>query len=397
MLTENPNNSFRMYGTVVRDPCVYHNRDGSMKIAMTIAVEDETARPDGGRGFQHVPVETFYGRRYVESYGDSVKDAVRKGDTVSATGRLEMHSWTGADGNPQNRLTLFCLDTPSVVSPCAAPEAEPCLPRQNAGTAGRAAGAPNPPAPDPAQVQGPPDTEPFLLHRTPAACRPVTSPDPIQVQGPANTEPFLLHRTPAYQAAAPLPVRYVPEIAQVQGPPDTEPFALHRLPEVQAPRPVAPAVPARPVTEHVPQLPGPATTPPFALNAAPVGPPAGTAANVPAEPVPAEAEIREKLAGSDPEEPVIPTDGMDDLPFTFGTGLVRTPPANPATRPSDVPAQLGYVSGASMPIGADSSVRVPSGRPGEWEVKSHYRTLKSGKRVLVQGHTAHRASVKNET
>lgn len=436
MLTENPDNSFRMYGTVVRDPHVYRNRDGSMKVAMTIAVEDETPRPDGGRSFQHIPVETFYGRRYVESYGDAVKDAVRKGDTVSATGRLEMHSWTGADGNPQNRLTLFCLDTPSVVAPGAEPAAEPYLLHRNAGIAGQEAaahGSPDPPAPDPVQVQGPPDTEPFvlnrmhpvrqpvtapdpvqvqgapdtepfLLYRLPAARSPIATPDPAQVRGPANTEPFVLNRFPAptFQTVAPLPAQHAPEVAQVQGPPDTEPFALHRLPEVQTLQPAAPAMAARPVTvvtrpvtEYMPQLPGPATTLPFVLNAAPIQAPAKVPTAAPDEPA-GETTIRGKLLGSDPAEPVIPTDDMDDLPFTFGPDQAKTVPTNPATKPSDVPAQLGYVSGASMPVGAGSSVRVPSGKPGEWEVKSHYRTLKSGRRILVQGHVAHRVSVKEK-
>lgn len=116
MLPVNQNNQFHVHGRVVRDPYVCRNRDGSIKITMTIAAEDEAPSPNGRKSFQFIPVETFYGKKYVGLYGDSVKNAVKKDDIVSAQGRLEMHQWT-SNGQPRSKIVLLCLDTPTVIEP----------------------------------------------------------------------------------------------------------------------------------------------------------------------------------------------------------------------------------------------------------------------------------------
>lgn len=300
MLQINQNNNFQLYGRVMRDPQVYYNRDGSLKIAMTIAVEDETLRPDGGKSFQFIPIETFYGRSYVNLYGDSVKNSIRKGDVISARGRMEFHRWL-KNGQTQTKLVMLCLDTPIVSEPApnipedtppfnlhdklitpptasTNPAATPTQPIPNA----QQTNMPAPAAPvqaanttmrlDPPQVQGPANTLPFVLHDAPAqapVAAPVQAavkaalPDPPQVQGPANTLPFVLHDWPTQTPvqAQPAAKATSPDPQQVQGPATTLPFILHDFP-TQAVNPA----PAQAAVPESTQLPGPATTLPFALH-----------------------------------------------------------------------------------------------------------------------------------
>lgn len=450
MLKENPDNTFRVHGTVVRDPQVFTNKDGSMKVAMTIAAEDEKPNPDGSRSFQYLPVETFYGRRYVEIYGDGVKDSVRKGDVVSASGRIEMHAWNAAAG-AQAKLVLFCLDTPVVVRPAAQP-AEDTLPftlhmadgtvkgPAPAGPAASAGSAMSPSAPDPPsapmpdsailQAPGAKDTLPFRLNF--AAPVPASLPDHAlrQLSGPATTPPFVLRMLdgsvmsaakPSPAAAAPAPA--APAMPAVQPAP---------VPAASAPTPAG----------SVPQLPGPATALPFRFNMlpgqsprmiqdpAPAPAPAVPAASVPA-PAPAPAApdglpfVLHMLPGralpetppdyiplgfdetslpGAPESVLAALSGQDeDLPFYLGSeeagpdassapaGLVFDTAVieNPVTSPSGDPEP------GSNAIAPDSAMRRPAepaapGAPGEWRVKSHTRTLKSGKTIIVRGHVARR-------
>lgn len=432
MLQINEDNKFSLHGTVVREPKVYYNRDGSMKVAMTLRVEDEYPRPDGGKSFQFIPIETFYGRKYVSIHGDGVKDAVKKNDVVTAQGRLEVHRWNAGSGE-QSKLVLFCLDTPVVYDP-GVPDFEDSLPftlyddtaqdptpgsqqrpvpAAHATTATDAAPAPAAmpvpaaaPAGTPAagsgaasQLPGPATTLPFTLHEGPApGPAPETPPAPRagtpavdQLPGPATSLPFTLHESPAPGRDA------GPDGLAVQAAVRGAAKAMERLPVPAGPMPAAfrgsPAAPTAPAP-GIRQLPGPADSLPFALHG-----------GLPPEPAPEPDD-----APMAPGAAQLPGPATS-LPFALHDGLPRTWPvsivdgagtaeaaavltapdagAMAIRQPEPVVPARSAVTGASMPVSAASGIRAADG-PASWTVREHVRTLKSGRQVTVKGHAAKR-------
>lgn len=268
MIQENPNNTFRLYGVVLRDPQIYRNRDGSIKVAMTVAVEDEDGE-SGGKSFQYVPIESFYSRRYLEVYGSDVETAIKKGDTVSASGRIEFRTWTDKSGAPKSKLTLNCPETPVVVQESQLNDAPQsgALPdiasfklyafddprhirfQDPSWTPFKAQAAPAPQAPAdvPMEVRFAPvpfDRSPIILHDAP-----VQRHEPMEVRFapvPFDQSPIILHDAVAQTAydpslppmdedhevmdsyqAPPVPRDYVPELAFAPVPSDRSPIILH--------------------------------------------------------------------------------------------------------------------------------------------------------------------------
>lgn len=66
-------------GRLTKDPVVFPNKDGSKKVMITLAVQDNYKAADGTRGTQFIALEAFVSNK---NTGKSVYDYMHKGDKV---------------------------------------------------------------------------------------------------------------------------------------------------------------------------------------------------------------------------------------------------------------------------------------------------------------------------
>lgn len=82
-------------GRLTRNPLVLMNKDGSAKVKLTIAAQDNYQSKDGKRGSQFINLDAFV---RAEKVGASVYDAMHEGDLICAHYTVKTNNYKDADG-----------------------------------------------------------------------------------------------------------------------------------------------------------------------------------------------------------------------------------------------------------------------------------------------------------
>ena len=87
-------------GRLVRDPQVFENKDGSKKVKLTIAVQDNFKSKDENgkpaKGSQFIQLEAFVNSARAGS--PTVYDLMHKGDMIGVQYSVRTNNYKGADG-----------------------------------------------------------------------------------------------------------------------------------------------------------------------------------------------------------------------------------------------------------------------------------------------------------
>lgn len=89
-------------GRLTRDPKVFDNTDGSKKVMLTLACQDNFKGSDGKRGTQFVPVVAFIPK---DKFGLGVYAYMHKGDLVSVEYNVRSGSYEDA-----NKETVYTTE-----------------------------------------------------------------------------------------------------------------------------------------------------------------------------------------------------------------------------------------------------------------------------------------------
>lgn len=93
-------------GRVTRDPKFLTNKDGSRKVLITIAAENNFTNKDGKREVEFVPLEGFIPEK---KGNNGVFDLIHKGDMIGVCYRVKTNRYT-QDGQDVYRTVLAIQD-----------------------------------------------------------------------------------------------------------------------------------------------------------------------------------------------------------------------------------------------------------------------------------------------
>ena len=103
----NIRNNFNIIGRLVRDPVIFHNSDGSVKVRFTLAAQDNfTSGEEKQHDCQFLPVEAFIPKSSVASKGLGVYNYLNKGDLIGVAGQIENNDYTDRTGVRHYELVL---------------------------------------------------------------------------------------------------------------------------------------------------------------------------------------------------------------------------------------------------------------------------------------------------
>lgn len=91
-------------GRLVKDPVVFSNKDGSKKVMITLAVQDNYKSADGTKGSQFIALEAFVSNK---STGNTVYDYMHKGDKVGVEYTVRTNNYKDAKGEDVYSQVLF--------------------------------------------------------------------------------------------------------------------------------------------------------------------------------------------------------------------------------------------------------------------------------------------------
>ncbi len=94
-------------GRLTRDPILLKNADGSLKVKLTVAVQDNYVGKDGKRGAQFIDLEAFVRAEKVES---NVFALMHEGDLVCLHYTVKTNNYTDKDGKEVHSQTLLVQD-----------------------------------------------------------------------------------------------------------------------------------------------------------------------------------------------------------------------------------------------------------------------------------------------
>lgn len=128
----NIRNNGQTIGRLTRDPKVFPNKDGSRKIMLTVAAQDNFKNREGQRGAQYVPFEAFVAAK---NENNGVYDLLHEGDLIAVQYTVKTPSYTDGNGQMQYKLSLVpenidMLESKTVTQQRAA--------KKNAGTGAEA-------------------------------------------------------------------------------------------------------------------------------------------------------------------------------------------------------------------------------------------------------------------
>lgn len=87
-------NSFVITGRASKAISAFQNQDGSRKMMLSIAVQQDYKNKDGKVGTDFINVEGYV----PANKGDGVYACINKGDLISVTGRIASNNYTDKDG-----------------------------------------------------------------------------------------------------------------------------------------------------------------------------------------------------------------------------------------------------------------------------------------------------------
>lgn len=132
--------NIRNYGVVegrlTKDPVVFNNTDGSKKVMLTIAAQDNFKNKDGVRGTQFVPVEGFITNKQA---GLGVYEYLHKGDLVGIEYTVRSNAYTDKKTNEKVYATVMLVQSVDLKESKASVER-----RQNAAAPAAGEAAPTP-------------------------------------------------------------------------------------------------------------------------------------------------------------------------------------------------------------------------------------------------------------
>ena len=91
-------------GRVTKDPVVFKNSDGSRKVMVTVAAQDNFKGKDGQRDSQFISLEGFIP---AQQQSNGVYDYIHKGDKVGIEYTVRNNNNTDKDGNAVYGQVLF--------------------------------------------------------------------------------------------------------------------------------------------------------------------------------------------------------------------------------------------------------------------------------------------------
>lgn len=96
-------------GRLTKDPVVFNNSDGSKKVMVTVAVQDNYKNSTTGeRGTQFINLEAFISNK---SKGLGAFDYMHKGDLVGFEYTVRSNNYTDKEGNAHYGQVLFIQST----------------------------------------------------------------------------------------------------------------------------------------------------------------------------------------------------------------------------------------------------------------------------------------------
>lgn len=96
-------------GRLTKDPVVFNNSDGSKKVMVTVAVQDNYKNSTTGeRGTQFINLEAFISNK---SKGLGAFDYMHKGDLVGFEYTVRSNNYTDKEGNARYGQVLFIQST----------------------------------------------------------------------------------------------------------------------------------------------------------------------------------------------------------------------------------------------------------------------------------------------
>lgn len=122
----NMRNHGQVIGRLTRDPQVFPNKDGSRKVMLTVAAQDNFKNRNGERNAQYLPLEAFVAAK---NDTNGVYDLLHKGDLVAIQYTVKTPSYTDGNGQTQYKTALVpenvdMLESKTVTSQRAEKNAE---------------------------------------------------------------------------------------------------------------------------------------------------------------------------------------------------------------------------------------------------------------------------------
>lgn len=122
----NMRNHGEAIGRLTRDPQVFPNKDGSRKVMLTVAAQDNFKNRNGERNAQYLPFEAFVAAK---NANNGVYDLLHKGDLVAIQYTVKTPSYTDGNGQTQYKMALVpenvdMLESKTVTSQRAEKNAE---------------------------------------------------------------------------------------------------------------------------------------------------------------------------------------------------------------------------------------------------------------------------------
>lgn len=104
----NIRNCGTVIGRLTKDPVIFNNGDGSRKIMVTVAAQDNYKNANNERGTQFVALEAFVSNK---SNGLGAFDYMHKGDLVGFEYTVRNNNYTDKNGNNHYGQVLFIQST----------------------------------------------------------------------------------------------------------------------------------------------------------------------------------------------------------------------------------------------------------------------------------------------
>lgn len=98
----NTNNFAISTGRLTKNPIVMENKDGSKKVLITVAAQDNYKGKDGKRGSQFIPLEGFV----PSGKALGVYEKMHQGDQITAQYTVKNNNYTDKSGEEVYGLTL---------------------------------------------------------------------------------------------------------------------------------------------------------------------------------------------------------------------------------------------------------------------------------------------------
>lgn len=102
----NLNNYGVVEGRLTKNPTFFANSDGSCKVALTVAAQDNFKRKDGTRSVQFVPLEHLIPASQIKDGKHGVYDCMHKGDLVAFQYAVKQNNYKDKAGNDVYGIVL---------------------------------------------------------------------------------------------------------------------------------------------------------------------------------------------------------------------------------------------------------------------------------------------------